>query len=670
MKLFKNEIMLALVVFFLSFLTYFLTLCPAVFTGDSGELIAAAYTLGVPHSPGYPLYCLIGKLFTFIPLGSIAFRVNLMSAFFASLCTVALFFILLKILSRINPQAQPVALYLPSAAASLIYAYSSTFWSQAVVAEVYTLWIFVLLLSLFTLILWTQDNRKWLLYMFSFLYGIAITSHQLSLFFAPGFIFLIVAYQPNVFSRGGSGPGMVLAFLTGLCLYLYIPLSAAADPVMNWNKIHDIRSFVDYLLRRQYGPLRQNFSPRHLTGVFSLDVDKIKQLFEFLKDEFSAIYLFSILGFIPFFLKAKRYLVFFLVCVTFSFMGILRNIDFSPQGIYIGRVYLLGCLAIVAIFLGAGLSWLIHFYGQKRKKILYHSMVVMISSLPLAPLGLNYHKNDQSKNFIAYDFGMNILHTLEKDAILLAHGDTTLFVLAYLQLVEKTRPDVTIYDDIGGDVFKGTFSDSLVFDKDTYAVFVEDLLKKMKRPVYVTFGHTLVINQSAPKELVGIVYKLLRDKETVALKEKEKYWRDYKLNDIFYGYLENKDFLMREIIFQYHMALGTYIFPKNNALGLALYRKAQEISPNAKFAQEILAVNYSLIGMHTQAIEIFKKIAKNEPQDSEVYYNLGVAYAKARRYAEAISSWEAALKLNPKGNKVKHYIAKAQVYLREEKEKK
>jgi tetratricopeptide (TPR) repeat protein len=47
-----------------------------------------------------------------------------------------------------------------------------------------------------------------------------------------------------------------------------------------------------------------------------------------------------------------------------------------------------------------------------------------------------------------------------------------------------------------------------------------------------------------------------------------------------------------------------------------------------------------------------------------------VAYAKAKRYPEAISSWEAALKLNPKGNKVKNYLAKAQVYLREEKEKK
>jgi len=49
--------------------------------GDSGELIAAAYVLGIPHTPGYPLYCLLAKGFmTFLPIGAPAVRVNFMSA--------------------------------------------------------------------------------------------------------------------------------------------------------------------------------------------------------------------------------------------------------------------------------------------------------------------------------------------------------------------------------------------------------------------------------------------------------------------------------------------------------------------------------------------------------------------------------------------------------------
>src|SRR5437762_3277993 len=59
---------------------YVRTLAPTVAGGDSGELITAAYTLGVAHPPGYPLYTLLAKLFTLIPIGTIAWRVNLFSA--------------------------------------------------------------------------------------------------------------------------------------------------------------------------------------------------------------------------------------------------------------------------------------------------------------------------------------------------------------------------------------------------------------------------------------------------------------------------------------------------------------------------------------------------------------------------------------------------------------
>lgn len=72
----------AVLVFFSSFFVYLLTLYPTVGTEDSGELITSAATLDIAHPPGYPLYTLLGKLFTIIiPFGNIGWRVNLMSAF-------------------------------------------------------------------------------------------------------------------------------------------------------------------------------------------------------------------------------------------------------------------------------------------------------------------------------------------------------------------------------------------------------------------------------------------------------------------------------------------------------------------------------------------------------------------------------------------------------------
>src|ERR1017187_9017147 len=67
--------------FLVTFIVYVLTLAPSISFEDSGELITAAYSLGIPHEPGYPLFTLFGKLFTIlIPFGNIAYRVNMMSA--------------------------------------------------------------------------------------------------------------------------------------------------------------------------------------------------------------------------------------------------------------------------------------------------------------------------------------------------------------------------------------------------------------------------------------------------------------------------------------------------------------------------------------------------------------------------------------------------------------
>src|SRR6185503_17400530 len=57
------------------------TLCPTIFTSGAGENVTAVVLLGVPHPPGFPLFCLLGKIFTLIvPIGNVAYRVNLFSA--------------------------------------------------------------------------------------------------------------------------------------------------------------------------------------------------------------------------------------------------------------------------------------------------------------------------------------------------------------------------------------------------------------------------------------------------------------------------------------------------------------------------------------------------------------------------------------------------------------
>ena len=72
-------------VFLISFGLYLLTMAPSVSFWDTGEFIATSYTLSVPHPPGSPLYVLLGRLFSMIPVMEVAWRVVLMSALSSAL---------------------------------------------------------------------------------------------------------------------------------------------------------------------------------------------------------------------------------------------------------------------------------------------------------------------------------------------------------------------------------------------------------------------------------------------------------------------------------------------------------------------------------------------------------------------------------------------------------
>jgi len=110
---------IALAIFALALAVYYATLTPSLSyqSADGNELATVCYTLGLAHSMGYPLYIWLGKLFTFIPVGDIAHRTNLMSAVLGAAAVALLYLIMLTITNR----------RLPSAFTALLFAFSDTF---------------------------------------------------------------------------------------------------------------------------------------------------------------------------------------------------------------------------------------------------------------------------------------------------------------------------------------------------------------------------------------------------------------------------------------------------------------------------------------------------------------------------------------------------------------
>lgn len=219
--------------FIASFSLYLSTLAPSVVTifDDSLEFQLVTYQLGIAHPTGYPLYTLLGKLFTFLPIGDIAYRVNLMSAFFGA-ATVALLYLLILQIAIPTKGVQVEAwtphgsTYLGGVIGALLLAVSPVFWQQATIAEVYTLnAFFVVALLLLTITLKKEGGGGlWL----TFIAGLALTHHRTIMLLFPALgLYLYLNQKRGFWKQVGFFKTLILGTLIGLApllIYLYLPL--------------------------------------------------------------------------------------------------------------------------------------------------------------------------------------------------------------------------------------------------------------------------------------------------------------------------------------------------------------------------------------------------------------------------------------------------------------
>jgi transmembrane protein TMEM260 (protein O-mannosyltransferase) len=139
----RTDFLIAILIGIAALALYIRTLAPSLLWGDSAEFQTLSYTLGMTHPSGYMTQIMFGKLFTYIPVGNIAYRVNLMSAFFGALA-VAETYLIVRLLGGWS---------IAGISASLLLILTEGFWWRALLAESYapaagmlaTIWLLVLL---------------------------------------------------------------------------------------------------------------------------------------------------------------------------------------------------------------------------------------------------------------------------------------------------------------------------------------------------------------------------------------------------------------------------------------------------------------------------------------------------------------------------------------------
>ena len=222
------------------FLLYVITLAPAVLYGDSGELQLAAALGGIAHPTGYPLYLLLGWLWTHIlPFGaSPAYKLNLLSVLCAA-AGAALAYLAGRRFLRVAGLNADAGLSAGGAVVgALLLGVSRTVWSQAIIAEVYALNLLLVVALIYTLLGWLERGRRWSdLIPLAVVFGLGLTHHRTIILFVPALILAIWAAERSA-RREASGerlqPAHILPLvglaLAPLLLYLYIPLRAPASP--------------------------------------------------------------------------------------------------------------------------------------------------------------------------------------------------------------------------------------------------------------------------------------------------------------------------------------------------------------------------------------------------------------------------------------------------------
>ena len=431
----KANICISLLLAFSSLILYLFTLSPTINFGDSPELISSAYTLGIAHPPGYPLYSLTAKLFTYLPWGdSLAQRVNFASAFFSA---AAIFFIAMIVASSGKAYSLQGAII-----CTLFLIASPTLWSQSVISEVYALNLFLFTLLLYLSFLWWKTADKRYLFTAMFLYGLGLANHHTLVAFMPVLLAFIFVGKRKSLKGLSQILCLCILFILGFSVYIYLPLRAMQSPPMNWGDPQSFSRFIDIILRRQFAtidtPLTLQTASMQI-AYYSTALTREFTLSAMPLAIWGCLRIYK-LGIAPF--------LFLLLLFIIHGIGTLLFLNPSTQFNYTNvNVMMLPSYAIFAIWIGWGVKEIAETLSNtNRGKAIALALIIILGLLAISKGIDSFEKNDESSNYFAIDYGTNIFSSMDENGVIFVEADTALFPLWYLQFVEGKRTDAAVID--------------------------------------------------------------------------------------------------------------------------------------------------------------------------------------------------------------------------------
>jgi hypothetical protein len=494
---------LAIGVTLTAFTTYLRTLAPTITWrhggADSGDLAAAVATLGIAHPPGYPTYILLGRVWSWLPLGGdLAYRLNLLSATGAAVAAG------LTVLTIVYLGQQQMRATLPLAMGAimggLFLAFAPLTWSQATITEVYAPGLAVLSLLSWLLLKWTHQPRRRIFFLAGLVAGLGFGVLPQIVLAAPGALLLLgrqkdLSYYkhsrgkssgiPSRSKRSGDrieGCGncddsgqihtlryalhyiprysgcslfehllsylldaqlwrrlglLSLGTLIGLSIFAYLPLRASTHPLVNWGDPTTPARFWAVVTAAQYHQYAALLTPGEW---FERLFDSLFQLKQALS--WAGLGLAGLGGY--FLWRGHRAILTYLL--SLAGLTLLFQISYPVIG---NIVYLLPVVYSLALLAGLGAASLLAMAQSHLEPYLGRSGVVLLGFSFLITLGVRAvmiaPQLDLSHADQAAHFGQQIFATLPPEAIVVSNRDETTFSLWYRQALGE-RPDVVVID--------------------------------------------------------------------------------------------------------------------------------------------------------------------------------------------------------------------------------
>lgn len=432
-KIINKDLLPVLVIFLIIFVMYLVTMLPSQGFHDVGELQTKVATVDIAHPTGFPTYILLGKIIiSILPIGEIAWRVNLLSVIY-SLLTLILLFYFLKKLTKENYWILFGPLYL---------AFSLPFWNWSGQADTHTLSrMFLALLILLFYNLTTHWSQK-SLFLFGLTLGLGLGNHLFLLYSVPGFLvwYILFLIKGKIKNSINDFNVVLFSVLLGISVYLFLPIREYLGSALSFD--YSVRTWEGFY-RHVSGADFQGLMYRGgATIVLKNAVAGLGKIAEY-------FYLPGLLiGLVGIWYGLVRYRVelISLVVMLISFLMFSTNYPTSDA-----TRYYLSFLTIYSIFISLGayaiyqaVLFLIRKLNLLKISIVVLSLVfLMIFSTLVKLFGDNFKKVDKSLNYSARNYSQSIFNNVGQNGVILSWWNYS-SPLWYRRYVLKERADILV----------------------------------------------------------------------------------------------------------------------------------------------------------------------------------------------------------------------------------